>query len=71
MNIDSKFSLPIAISDKTISKLRSQSVVLACPIDTINCGELHLVEWLKGGFRVAVVSGNGEVANVEGQYSGR
>lgn len=59
------------ISDESISTLRGQSVVLTCPIDVTSCGELHSVKWFKGNDRVAVVSGDGTVENVEGQYSGR
>lgn len=35
------------------------------------CGELHSVKWFKGNDRIAVVSGDGEVANVEGELQGR
>lgn len=59
------------VSDVTISKLRGQTIILTCPIDIKTCGELHSVKWFKGNDRVAVVSGNGEVANVEGDYLGR
>lgn len=45
--------------------------MLTCPIDVTSCGELHSVKWFKGNDRVAVVSGDGTVENVEGQYSGR
>lgn len=60
-----------SFSDETVSTLRGQSVVLTCPIDVKSCGELHSVKWFKGNERVAVVSGDGTVENVEGQYSGR
>lgn len=58
-------------SDKTIAESRGHTVELECPIDFESCGSLHSVKWFKGGDRVAVVSGDGEIANVEGSYSGR
>lgn len=54
-----------------ISKLRGHTATLECPIDVKSCGNLHSLKWFKGDDRVAVVSGNGELANVEGPYSGR
>ncbi|XP_037031703.1 hemicentin-2 isoform X5 [Bradysia coprophila] len=57
--------------DETVSTLRGQSVVLTCPIDITSCGDLHSVKWFKGNERVAVVSGDGDVSNVEGQFTGR
>lgn len=59
------------IPDETVSTLRGQSVVLTCPIDITSCGDLHSVKWFKGNDRVAVVSGDGDVSNVEGQFTGR
>ena len=64
------FSIVFLIPDE-VSKLRGESVVLTCPIDVTSCGELHSVKWFKGNERVAVVSGDGTVENVESQYSGR
>lgn len=57
--------------DKTISKLRGHTVTLECPIDVQSCGNLHSLKWFKGSDRVAVVSGDGSLTNVEGPYSGR
>lgn len=44
---------------------------LTCPIDVDTCGELHSLKWFKGTDRIAVVSGDGEVAKVEGSYNDR
>ncbi|XP_058118520.1 hemicentin-1 [Anopheles ziemanni] len=57
--------------DGTISVLRGEKVELACPIDIATCGELHSLKWFKGTERIAVVSGDGEVAKVEGSYNDR
>uniref|UniRef100_A0A182IUJ9 Ig-like domain-containing protein n=1 Tax=Anopheles atroparvus TaxID=41427 RepID=A0A182IUJ9_ANOAO len=57
--------------DETISVLRGEKVELACPIDIATCGELHSLKWFKGTERIAVVSGDGEVAKVEGSYNDR
>uniref|UniRef100_A0A182KGE6 Ig-like domain-containing protein n=1 Tax=Anopheles christyi TaxID=43041 RepID=A0A182KGE6_9DIPT len=54
-----------------ISVLRGEKVELACPIDIATCGELHSLKWFKGTERIAVVSGDGEVAKVEGSYNDR
>lgn len=59
------------ISDKTLSELRGNTVELECPIDFESCGRLHSVKWFKGEDRVAVVSGDGKLANVEEPYSRR
>lgn len=59
------------VSDKTISESRGHTVELKCPIDLKSCGSLHSVKWFKGEERVAIISGDGEIANVEGPYSGR
>lgn len=61
----------MSFSDEPVAKLRGEAVVLTCPIDVAACGELHSVKWFKGSDRVAVVSGDGSVENVEGEYSGR
>ncbi|KAJ6649402.1 hypothetical protein Bhyg_04636 [Pseudolycoriella hygida] len=61
----------LIITGETVSTLRGQSVVLTCPIDITSCGDLHSVKWFKGNDRVAVVSGDGDVSNVEGQYTER
>lgn len=65
---NSSFSL---VPDEMVSAHRGQPVVLTCPIDVPSCGELHSVKWFKGSDRVAVVSGDGIVENVEGQFSKR
>ncbi|XP_052903078.1 hemicentin-1 [Anopheles moucheti] len=57
--------------DEKISVLRGEKVELACPIDIATCGELHSLKWFKGTERIAVVSGDGEVAKVEGSYNDR
>ncbi|XP_050091960.1 hemicentin-1 [Anopheles aquasalis] len=57
--------------DETISVLRGEKVELACPIDIATCGELHSLKWFKGTERIAVVSGDGEVAKVEGSHHDR
>uniref|UniRef100_A0A182P6J4 Ig-like domain-containing protein n=1 Tax=Anopheles epiroticus TaxID=199890 RepID=A0A182P6J4_9DIPT len=57
--------------DERISVLRGDKVELACPIDIATCGELHSLKWFKGTERIAVVSGDGEVAKVEGSYNDR
>lgn len=59
------------ITDDVLIKTRGQSVTLECPLDVNACGELHSVKWFKGNDRIAVVSGDGEVANVEGELQGR
>ena len=58
-------------ADETLSVLRGQKAELKCPIDETTCGELHSLKWFKRNERIAVVSGDGEVANVEGGYIGR
>lgn len=58
-------------ADDTILKLRGESATLSCPIDAATCGELHSIKWFKGSDRVAVVSGDGSVQNVEGAFSGK
>lgn len=58
-------------TDELVSKLRGEAVVLTCPIDVTSCGELHSVKWFKGRDRVAVVSGDGAIENVEGNFSER
>lgn len=65
------FLLCVFISDKTISEPRGHTVELECPIDVKKCGNLHSVKWFKGKDRVAVVSGDGNLKNVEGPYNGR
>lgn len=60
-----------SISDDILVKTRGQSVTLECPLDVNACGELHSVKWFKGNDRIAVVSGDGGVANVEGELQGR
>ncbi|KFB37688.1 AGAP012343-PA-like protein [Anopheles sinensis] len=66
-----KDQLKVAPVDETISVLRGEKVELACPIDIATCGELHSLKWFKGTERIAVVSGDGEVAKVEGSYNDR
>jgi hypothetical protein len=61
----------LAKEDETKPVIRGQPVVLTCPVDIKNCGELHSIKWFKGTERVAVLSGNGEIANVEGVSSDR
>ncbi|XP_058464144.1 uncharacterized protein LOC131438278 isoform X2 [Malaya genurostris] len=58
-------------SDESVSVLRSEKVELTCPIDIATCGELHSLKWFRGQHRIAVVSGDGEVAKVEGGYKDR
>lgn len=58
-------------ADATISKLRGDAATLSCPIDATTCGELHSVKWFKGSDRVAVVSGDGAVQNVEKTFGGK
>ncbi|KXJ84174.1 hypothetical protein RP20_CCG018065 [Aedes albopictus] len=60
-----------AVPDETVKVLRSEKVELICPIDIDTCGELHSLKWFKGTDRIAVVSGDGEVAKVEGSYNDR
>uniref|UniRef100_A0A182QG96 Ig-like domain-containing protein n=1 Tax=Anopheles farauti TaxID=69004 RepID=A0A182QG96_9DIPT len=57
--------------DEKISVQRGGKVELACPIEIATCGELHSLKWFKGTERIAVVSGDGEVAKVEGSYNDR
>ncbi|XP_058464148.1 uncharacterized protein LOC131438278 isoform X6 [Malaya genurostris] len=57
--------------DESVSVLRSEKVELTCPIDIATCGELHSLKWFRGQHRIAVVSGDGEVAKVEGGYKDR
>ncbi|XP_059622571.1 hemicentin-2-like isoform X2 [Phlebotomus argentipes] len=57
--------------DETISSLRGHSVVLTCPVDVSSCGELHSVKWFKSSDRIAVVSGDGEVVNIQGEFKPR
>lgn len=59
------------VPDEMVLVHRGQPVVLTCPIDVTSCGELHSVKWFKGNDRVAVVSGDGIVENIEGQFSKR
>uniref|UniRef100_A0A182Y1N1 Ig-like domain-containing protein n=1 Tax=Anopheles stephensi TaxID=30069 RepID=A0A182Y1N1_ANOST len=59
------------LMNEKISVLRGEKVELACPIDIATCGELHSLKWFKGTERIAVVSGDGEVAKVEGSYNDR
>nr|XP_029731892.1 hemicentin-1 isoform X2 [Aedes albopictus] len=59
------------VPDETVKVLRSEKVELICPIDIDTCGELHSLKWFKGTDRIAVVSGDGEVAKVEGSYNDR
>ncbi|XP_065086926.1 hemicentin-1 isoform X2 [Ochlerotatus camptorhynchus] len=59
------------VPDETVQVLRSEKVELTCPIDIETCGELHSLKWFKGTDRIAVVSGDGEVAKVEGSYNDR
>ncbi|GAB0099475.1 Immunoglobulin [Sergentomyia squamirostris] len=59
------------LTDETISALRGHSVVLTCPVDVTSCGDLHSVKWFKGGQRIAVVSGDGEVVNIDSDFKGR
>ncbi|XP_055535886.1 hemicentin-1 isoform X2 [Wyeomyia smithii] len=61
----------VLCQDETVSVLRSEKVELTCPIDIATCGELHSLKWFKGTDRIAVVSGDGEVAKVEGSYNDR
>lgn len=58
-------------TDESVSIFRGQPGTLTCPIDVKSCGELHSVKWFKGNERIAVLSGSGEVANVEGEFFGR
>lgn len=58
-------------TDESVSIFRGQPGTLTCPIDVTSCGELHSVKWFKGNERIAVLSGSGEVANVEGEFVGR
>ncbi|XP_037908053.1 uncharacterized protein LOC119649806 isoform X3 [Hermetia illucens] len=57
--------------DHEISEQRDHKVLLSCPIDFKACGELHSVKWFKGNTRIAVVSGDGEVATVKDEYMSR
>ncbi|XP_052564933.1 hemicentin-1 isoform X2 [Culex pipiens pallens] len=61
----------VLCQDETVSVLRSEKVELTCPIDIATCGELHSLKWFKGTDRIAVVSGDGEVAKVEGSFNDR
>ncbi|XP_055619524.1 hemicentin-1 isoform X2 [Toxorhynchites rutilus septentrionalis] len=61
----------VLCQDETVSVLRSEKVELTCLIDIATCGELHSLKWFKGTDRIAVVSGDGEVAKVEGSYNDR
>lgn len=51
--------------------IRGKSTNLTCPIDTVNCGELHSVKWFKGKERIGVVSGDKEFCHVEKSYADR
>ncbi|XP_058834264.1 hemicentin-1 isoform X3 [Topomyia yanbarensis] len=61
----------VLCQDESVSVLRSEKVELTCPIDIATCGELHSLKWFRGQHRIAVVSGDGEVAKVEGGYKDR
>lgn len=45
--------------------------MLTCPIDVAACGILHSLKWFKGTQRVAVVSGDGFVQNIESDLGGK
>ncbi|XP_055703739.1 hemicentin-2 isoform X5 [Phlebotomus papatasi] len=57
--------------DESIASLRGHSVVLTCPVDVTSCGDLHSVKWFKGSDRIAVVSGDGEVVNIQSAFKSR
>lgn len=65
------FIFILFFTDESVSIFRGQPGTLTCPIDVKSCGELHSVKWFKGNERIAVLSGSGEVANVEGEFVGR
>jgi hypothetical protein len=59
------------ISDEIRPVVRGQPVTLTCPVDIENCGELHSIKWFKDSDRIAVLSGDGKFAQVEGVSSER
>lgn len=56
---------------ETKSVIRGQSTTLICPIDTVNCGELHSIKWFKDSERIGVASGDGKFSQVEGPMQSR
>lgn len=59
------------VSDETISSLWEKKVTLTCPFDVTSCGELHSIKWTKGRETIAVVSGDGQLVNVNPSYDPR
>lgn len=62
---------PPFIADETISSLWEKSITLTCPFDVTSCGELHSIKWTRGRETIAVVSGDGQVVNVNPSYESR